>query len=89
MVSASSRINYLEFLTTLYQKNLLVYPVLSKAPPPFYFVASAAMEAIQRAFAKCKKQSRLAFVPYVTAGYPTAEETVSILLGMEAGGAGA
>jgi hypothetical protein len=27
-------------------------------------------------------------VTYVTAGYPTAEETVDILLGMEAGGAG-
>lgn len=47
------------------------------------------MEAIKKAFAKCKKESRSAFVPYVTAGYPTAEETVSILLGMEAGGAGA
>lgn len=47
------------------------------------------MEAIKRAFERCKKQSRSAFVPYVTAGYPTAEETVPILLGMEAGGAGA
>lgn len=47
------------------------------------------MEAIKKAFAQCKKQSRPAFVTYVTAGYPTAEETVAILLGMEAGGAGA
>lgn len=47
------------------------------------------MEAIKKAFAQCKKQSRPAFVAYVTAGYPTAEDTVSILLGMEAGGAGA
>lgn len=46
------------------------------------------MEAIKRAFEQCKKQSRPAFVTYVTAGYPTAEETISILLGMEAGGAG-
>ena len=29
-----------------------------------------------------------AFVTYVTAGFPTAGETVDILLGMEAGGAG-
>jgi hypothetical protein len=29
-----------------------------------------------------------AFVTYITAGYPTVEETVDILLGMEAGGAG-
>lgn len=47
------------------------------------------MEAIKKIFAQCKKQSRPAFVPYVTAGYPTAKETVAILLGMEAGGAGA
>ena len=47
------------------------------------------MEAIKKAFAQCKKQSRPACVTYVTAGYPTGEETVAILLGMEAGGAGA
>lgn len=29
-----------------------------------------------------------ALVTYVTAGYPTTAETVDILLGMEAGGAG-
>jgi len=29
-----------------------------------------------------------AFVTYITAGYPTVEETIDILLGMEAGGAG-
>ncbi len=29
-----------------------------------------------------------AFVPYVTAGFPTPDETVNILLAMEAGGAG-
>ena len=28
------------------------------------------------------------FVTYVTAGFPTPDETVKILLGMEAGGAG-
>lgn len=47
------------------------------------------MEALKKTFAQCKKESRPAFIPYVTAGYPTAEETVAILLGMEAGGAGA
>lgn len=47
------------------------------------------MEAIKKTFAQCKKQSRSVFVTYVTAGYPTAEDTVPILLGMEAGGAGA
>jgi tryptophan synthase len=29
-----------------------------------------------------------ALVTYVTAGYPTAQETPDIMLGMEAGGAG-
>ena len=46
------------------------------------------MEAIRNTFAQCKKEGRTALVTYVTAGYPTAEETVEILLGMEAGGAG-
>ncbi|KAH0562004.1 anthranilate synthase / indole-3-glycerol phosphate synthase, partial [Trichoglossum hirsutum] len=45
------------------------------------------MEDIKRAFAQCKKENRLALVTYVTAGYPTTEETVDILLGMQAGGA--
>ena len=46
------------------------------------------MEAIKDTFAQCKKEQRSALVTYVTAGYPTAKETVDILLGMEAGGAG-
>ena len=46
------------------------------------------MEAIKDTFAQCKKEHRSALVTYVTAGYPSAEDTVDILLGMEAGGAG-
>lgn len=46
------------------------------------------MEAIKKTFAQCKKEQRSALVTYVTAGYPTADETVDIMLGMEAGGAG-
>lgn len=46
------------------------------------------MEDIKRTFAQCKREDRPAFVTYVTAGFPTADETVDILLGMEAGGAG-
>ncbi|KAI9852432.1 MAG: tryptophan synthetase [Thelocarpon superellum] len=45
------------------------------------------MEDLRAVFAQCKKEQRSAFVTYVTAGYPTVEETVQILLGMEAGGA--
>ena len=46
------------------------------------------MEHIKRTFAQCAKENRPALVTYVTAGFPTADETVDILLGLEAGGAG-
>lgn len=46
------------------------------------------MERIKDTFAQCKKQKRSPLVTYVTAGFPTVDETVDILLGMEAGGAG-
>lgn len=46
------------------------------------------MEAIKGTFAQCKKEQRSALVTYVTAGYPTAQDTIDIMLGMEAGGAG-
>ncbi|KAH8687270.1 tryptophan synthase beta subunit-like PLP-dependent enzyme [Tricladium varicosporioides] len=46
------------------------------------------MEGLKRTFAQCKKEKRAALVTYVTAGFPMPEETVDILLGMEAGGAG-
>ncbi|GAB7362500.1 hypothetical protein MBLNU230_g2821t1 [Neophaeotheca triangularis] len=44
------------------------------------------MEGIKAAFARAKSENRPALVTYVTAGYPTIEETPDILLGMEAGG---
>lgn len=46
------------------------------------------MEKIKETFAQCKAEQRSAFVTYVTAGYPTANETVNIMLAMETGGAG-
>ncbi|KAJ5772993.1 hypothetical protein N7457_007889 [Penicillium paradoxum] len=45
------------------------------------------MDAIKQTFAKCKEQKRAALVAYVTAGYPSAEEAVDIILGLENGGA--
>ncbi|KAI9754624.1 MAG: tryptophan synthetase [Lichina confinis] len=45
------------------------------------------MEAIVDTFARCKAQQRAALVTYVTAGFPTLEETVDVMLGLEAGGA--
>ncbi|KUJ13513.1 tryptophan synthase [Mollisia scopiformis] len=44
------------------------------------------MEGIKNTFAQCKKENRSALVTYFTAGYPTPEETVDVMLGMEAGG---
>lgn len=46
------------------------------------------MDLIQKTFAKCKEQKRAALVAYITAGFPTIEDTVDILLGLENGGAG-
>lgn len=45
------------------------------------------MDGIKKAFARAKSEKRAALVTYTTAGYPTIEETSSILLAMEAGGA--
>lgn len=46
------------------------------------------MDHIKATFARCKEEKRAALVSYITAGYPTVEETVDILLGLESGGAG-
>ncbi|PHH79196.1 hypothetical protein CDD82_2540 [Ophiocordyceps australis] len=45
------------------------------------------MEAIKQTFKRCKAQNRTALVTYVTAGFPRPEETPSILLAMQRGGA--
>ncbi|KAL4933379.1 tryptophan synthase TRP5 [Aspergillus undulatus] len=45
------------------------------------------MEHIKNTFAKCKAEKRAALVAYITAGYPTVEEAVDIILGLENGGA--
>jgi len=42
---------------------------------------------IEEAFASAKARGEAAFVTFVTAGYPRAEDTPSILLGMQEGGA--
>ncbi|KAL4893216.1 tryptophan synthase beta subunit-like PLP-dependent enzyme [Aspergillus ambiguus] len=45
------------------------------------------MDAIKQTFARAKQQKRAALVSYITAGYPTVEETVDTLLALENGGA--
>ena len=44
-------------------------------------------ERLRARFASAKAEGRAAFLPYVTAGYPRRDQTVPILLGLEAGGA--
>ncbi|EHA22697.1 tryptophan synthase [Aspergillus awamori] len=45
------------------------------------------MDGIKNAFARAKQEKRAALVAYFTAGYPTVEETVDVLMGLENGGA--
>ncbi|KAK1688426.1 tryptophan synthase [Colletotrichum godetiae] len=45
------------------------------------------MEGIRQTFARCKAQGRSALVTYVTAGFPTPQDTPNVLLAMEKGGA--
>lgn len=47
------------------------------------------MEHLKATFAQCKKEKRAALVGYFTSGFPTAEETVDVMLGLQAGGVGA
>ena len=46
------------------------------------------MEHLRQTFTLCQQQGRPALVTYVTAGFPTVEETPAVMLGLEAGGAG-
>lgn len=41
---------------------------------------------LREAFARCKEEGRNALVTFITAGFPTIEDTVPILQGMQAGG---
>merc|ERR1719343_749669 len=42
---------------------------------------------IENAFESAKKRGEAVFVPFVTAGYPRAEDTPAVLLAMQEGGA--
>ncbi|KAG6042302.1 anthranilate synthase / indole-3-glycerol phosphate synthase [Claviceps citrina] len=45
------------------------------------------MDQIKQTFQRCQAQNRAALVTYVTAGFPTPQDTPEILLAMERGGA--
>lgn len=44
-------------------------------------------QAIRDVFEKKQKENKKVFVAFVTAGFPTREETIAIMLGLERGGA--
>lgn len=44
-------------------------------------------EKLREVFAACEKQKRPAFVAYLMAGYPKAEDTVPTMLALQEGGA--
>ena len=46
------------------------------------------MEHLKQTFAQAKKEERAALVGYFTSGYPTAEETADVMLGLQSGGVG-
>jgi tryptophan synthase len=46
-------------------------------------------ERLREMFRRCRAEGRVAFMPYVTAGYPSPAHTVPILLAMQEGGADA
>lgn len=47
------------------------------------------MDHIRETFAQSKRKGRPVLVTFVTAGFPTPEETPDIMLGLQAGGTGA
>ena len=60
--------------------------LLEPAERPARRAASGAA-ALKDAFADARAEGRAALIPYLTAGYPTKDETVDLLLATQAGGA--
>lgn len=50
-------------------------------------MAAQGIISVKDAFTKANSEGRAAFVPYITAGFPTLDATVAIMQGMQEGGA--
>ena len=74
-------------LTPLREEQILgPRELLEPAERPARRAASGAA-ALKDAFADARAEGRAALIPYLTAGYPTKDETVDLLLATQAGGA--
>lgn len=56
-------------------------------PAPVKVTASSVNPRLQSVFKKVEESGKAAFIPYLTAGYPKADDTVELLLGLQDGGA--
>ena len=74
-------------LTPLREEQILTPGELVKpAARPARRTTSGAA-ALKDAFVHARAEGRAALIPYLTAGYPTKDETVDLLLATQAGGA--
>jgi len=59
----------------------------SSSPSKRAHLAGGEVKTIEQAFEACRAQSRPAFIPYLTAGFPTMASTVPLMLALQKGGA--
>ena len=58
-----------------------------RIPHSLFLTSRDMTSALDEAFKQCEARGRIAFVPYLTAGYPTKGDTVQLMLAMQKGGA--